>query len=310
MLGGYCVLAARPDELPTSIALGPAYRLVDEQELDDLLCSVDPARQAAVREVLAGDVVGVLPGGGVALASEALTRELVRRLGAVWFGLAPENTDPAEMAEELGRATRVVVKARDEWEPGPTVLDFTCSPAVVDRRGKSAILDIERRFGERVRLGHGVAFSVLVVCTGNSCRSPMAAGILRRLLAGLPVFVYSAGTDAPVGAAPTLPAAQVAREYGADISRHRAQQLTPQLVREADLVLVMDRYHRRRVLETEPAAAGRTRLVLSFAGRDETDVEDPIGRSLEFYRRTAAEMLPALEQVAADVMSRLDPAGT
>lgn len=305
MLGGYCVVSRNPNDDPALTRFGPACRLVDEARLAGLLSLMDADSRAGVRRVLCGPAVGVLPANRVGLATEPLALELRRRLGEVWFGLAPEGLEPGELAEDMGRSAEVVVTARDPWQPGPTVVNFTHSPAVVDRRGKSAILDIERELGRPVRLGPGMAFSVLVVCTGNSCRSPMAAGILSKLVAGLPVFVYSAGTDAPVGASATRLALDVAREHGADISRHRAQQLSVSLVRAADLVLVMDRYHQARVIETLPEAASRTRLLLSFAGDGADEVEDPIGRSLEFYRRTAARMRAALEQVAADVRLRL-----
>ncbi len=306
MLGGYCVLTRNPDTEPGFARFGPACRLVDEPSLVQLTAPTD----SAVRRILAGPVVGRLDAGRVGLATEPLSVELLRRLGSIWFGLAPENVEFTEVIDDLGDDAEVVVSAREPWQPGPTVIDLTCSPARVDRRGKSAILDIEHELGRLVSLGPGVAFSVLVVCTGNSCRSPMAAGMLSRMLAGLPVFIYSAGTDAPVGNSPTALAVQVAGEHDADISRHRAQQLTVQLIRAADLVLVMDRYHRERVVEILPEAATRTRLLRSFAGSADEEVDDPIGRSLEFYRCTAARMLPALERVATDVKMRLGRTGS
>ncbi len=304
MLGGYCVATRNLPQDPALDRFGPVFQLVDEAELVGLLEVIEESSRSGVGRVLHGPAVGVLPGRRVGLAIEPLAVELHRRLGEVWFGLAPEGLEPDELAESLGRSAAVIVTAREMWQPGPTVVDFSRTPTVVDRRGKLPILDIERELGRLVRLGPGVAFSVLVVCTGNSCRSPMAAGILSRLVAGLPVFVYSAGTDAPVGASPTQPAVVVAREHGADISRHRAQQLSGALVQAADLVLVMDKYHQMRVTQLLPEAATRTRLLLSYVGGDE--VEDPIGQSLEFYRRTAAKMLPALERVAADVKMRFE----
>jgi protein-tyrosine-phosphatase len=75
------------------------------------------------------------------------------------------------------------------------------------------------------------------------------------------------------------------------------------MVEAADLILVMDDYHRQRVVDLVPDAAGRTRLLLSFVGRDER-VEDPIGLPVECYRRTREAMEPALERVAAEIRQR------
>jgi protein-tyrosine-phosphatase len=93
------------------------------------------------------------------------------------------------------------------------------------------------------------------------------------------------------------------RESGLDLSRHRAQQLSPPMVETADLVLVMEEYHRQRVVDLVPDAVGRTRLLLSYVGRD-GKVEDPIGFSVECYRLTRDAMRPALERVAAEVRRR------
>lgn len=146
-------------------------------------------------------------------------------------------------------------------------------------------------------------FRVLVVCTGNSCRSPMAAGILSRMLDNTSVLVCSAGTDAPDGAPAAEFAVKAAAEFGVDLTLHRSRRLNPVLVGNADLILVMEEYHRGRVLELAANAGERTRLL---AGRD---IADPIGRSLEFYRNTAQELKRCLEPVALEIRQKLETAG-
>ncbi len=302
MLGGYCVVAREREALD---GLGGPYRLVNVETLEDVSAGLEPPFRERVLKAIAGPLVGRFASAqpGLALASEPLAREIVRRAEAdVWFGVPGERVGPGELGDRLGERASIVV-AGGAGGPGPTGVDFSVRPAVVDRRGKLAILDLESELGELVRMGPGLLFSVLVVCTGNSCRSPMAQRMLAGMLEGTPAFVYSAGTDAPVGSPATVQAVVVMREAGLDLTRHRAQQLVPAMVEAADLVLVMDDYHRQRVVELVPDAAGRTRLLLSYLGRDER-VEDPIGLSVECYRLTREAMKPALEQVAAEVRQR------
>ncbi|HDQ99112.1 MAG TPA: low molecular weight protein arginine phosphatase [candidate division WOR-3 bacterium] len=148
---------------------------------------------------------------------------------------------------------------------------------------------------------------MLVVCTGNMCRSPMAHGVLAQMLAGERVFVYSAGTDAPAGAPATRAAVEAAAGLGADISGHRAQLLNAELVAGADLVLVMEEYHRRRVLELACGEGSRVRLLGEYLPGAEPgrEIADPVGRPLEVYREALAGLARALEQVAGEVRRRL-----
>jgi protein-tyrosine-phosphatase len=133
----------------------------------------------------------------------------------------------------------------------------------------------------------------------------MAEGLLARMLHDAPVRVASAGTDAPEGAPPTPQAVDVAMETGADIRGHRATRMTAEMVHRADLILVMERYHRERVLELDPEAGPKTRLLASFGGGPDKEIEDPIGRSVEFYRKTARTMADRLALVAASLRTRV-----
>jgi len=143
---------------------------------------------------------------------------------------------------------------------------------------------------------------VLFVCTGNICRSPLAASLLERALKdrSLEVVVTSAGTGAWDGAPASEGAYLVGLERGLDLSGHRARLLTRELVDEADLILTMARHHRARV--DELGGEGKVFVLGEYAGKGGDEVSDPFGGDLTIYRDTAQE-LEALAEAVADRLS-------
>lgn len=153
---------------------------------------------------------------------------------------------------------------------------------------------------------------VLFVCTGNTCRSPMAELLMRDNLAkalkctldeleGRGVVVVSAGIAAAPGCPPTPEAVQVMGEQGLDLSRHEAQPLTEQLVRHADLILAMTQSHMQSIVERWPNAAARTCLMM----RERGDVADPIGQTLGAYRHCAAQLAEGIKHHAEQLRKEL-----
>jgi glycine hydroxymethyltransferase len=129
--------------------------------------------------------------------------------------------------------------------------------------------------------------TVLFVCTGNVCRSPMAEGIFRHATKGRGDYrVFSAGLGAMDGQPPSAYAVEAVKELGIDISGQRSRMLTPELVQQADYVLGMTHSHIDTVIMLYPAAAEKTFLLREF---DETldyfekDISDPIGGSYDVY---------------------------
>jgi len=157
----------------------------------------------------------------------------------------------------------------------------------------------------------GGAFRLLFVCTGNTCRSPMAEAIARRRGEELGyggLQVRSAGVAAFPGSPASGGALRAAERHGLDLSGHRATLLTAELAAGADLILAMSPSHLMRVIDL--GAGDRAALVTSYAGGGEgvrdVGIPDPIGGPDEEYLRT----FRVLDELIGKVLERLQPVFT
>ncbi len=139
--------------------------------------------------------------------------------------------------------------------------------------------------------------NILVVCTGNICRSPMAEGLLRARLKNR--NVTSAGTYAVIGAPAEPLAAELMREHEVDIGGHIARQLTQPLLASSDLVLTLDQTHSDWINRQYPQMRGRVHKLLRW--RDNRDVADPYRRPREAF----AQAFEDIELGVEDWLKRL-----
>ena len=144
---------------------------------------------------------------------------------------------------------------------------------------------------------------IVFVCTGNTCRSPMAGGLAKMILADMHgcrvgqlrdhgVEVITAGVSAGRGAPATPEAVEAARALGADIARHRSRPLSRELTRSADMIFCMTEHHVADVLRAYGSVPGEKVKRLDIDG----DIPDPIGGGAEIYNRTAQRIVKAVQE--------------
>ena len=154
--------------------------------------------------------------------------------------------------------------------------------------------------------------TILFVCTGNTCRSAMAEGIFKKMLKertedDTKFNVLSAGISAIAGMSPTPEAIKVMSEQSIDISQHIATQVDEDIVKKADLILVMSNRHKDYINTRFTFAQDKIYLLKEFAQIGEFkstrntnkdyEIIDPLGRPTEFYRIVAKELKENLEKV-------------
>ena len=145
--------------------------------------------------------------------------------------------------------------------------------------------------------------NILFLCTGDTCRGPMAAGLLRKLLedagVGAAYDVKSAGVMTVSSLVATPESKQMGESVGVTLDRHRSTPMTTELLRKADLILGMTPLHVQLALRMEPSIRSKVHLLKEFTRSDlkKVQIDDPMGNTLEVYKKVFKEIKSCCQRV-------------
>lgn len=151
---------------------------------------------------------------------------------------------------------------------------------------------------------------VVFVCTGNVCRSPMAEALFRYKAKDQPFEVTSAGIAAWEGSSASLNAILAMDEIGIDISSHKSKPITAELIRQADFIICMAHHHLSTIISQFPEATEKTFLISEFTSNPELqdkDIPDPIGGSIEEYKKCRDLILSCIDPLIQFLKSTFVP---
>lgn len=260
----------------------------------------DPAAAPAIRDSSTAHISAMYYDGsiGIRCPDDHVAADLLTEAGVPVVAAsanpagAPPPTDADHAAEMLdGQVDMILDAGPCRYAKPSTIVKVDAEDFQLIREG---VLD-ERSLNRLAKL------NFLLVCSGNTCRSPMAEGLLKTLLASKfgynvheladkGLFVESAGSGAVAGFPASEEAIQTLAGRGIDISGHRSQPLTVEQINRADYIFTMTEGHRRAVLALSPGAASRVRLV------SDQDVDDPLGGDVAVYAACADQIDHALQQ--------------
>lgn len=290
----------RPEDKPFS-------RLINNQEdVEDFATGLDQSVFKLIDRFWPGPLTLILPGKGnnntigLRMPDNNIALKLIAAVGAPLLcpsanlsgRPAPVNLDQA--IKDLGDKVDLAIDGgRARFGIESSIVDLTNIPYKIKREGALSSKEIKKAIDQKI---------VLFVCTGNSCRSVMAAAFLEKRLKQenrSDVQVLSAGIlDIPNLGASHETRSVLERE-GINVEGHKSSKVTSLMIKKSDIILVMERMHEEKILELVPQAKVRLFLLKEFAKIEDAslDIRDPIGKPVEFHESTFSIIKEAINRV-------------
>ncbi len=233
---------------------------------------------------------------GIRFPNQRLARTLINATGEPFIATSanlseePSPHTAEEVMQKLGHKIDYLIDGgTTEFREDSTLVDLTVHPPEILREG--AKIEEVRKAIEKVKTNKFPRKRILFVCTGNSCRSPMAVGWLvhelKRKGLGDEIEVSSCGIAARMGLPPTAEAVYVMKNREIDISAHRSRPCTREDVVESDLIMVMSEEHQSFITSLVPNSKDKIKTL---------EVKDPIGLGMNEYEEAISDIEKKLKE--------------
>lgn len=280
------------------------WHLADATDLDRLGARLPLPAERLIARYWPGPLTLILPGKdggtiGARLPAHEFTRAVIRAAGEpLWLTSVNDSGQPP-----LVEPDAIAARCADQGvalfvDDGPSPLG---TASTIVRATDGALEVLREGILSRQEILSTAADLILFVCTGNTCRSPLAEAIAREATAqamGVPVEQVlqrglrfaSAGTATVLGMPASDGSAAAAAEIGLDLSAHQSQPIDPELLRQAERIYCLSDSHRRALLAEAPDVADKVSLLRP----DDRDIADPYGSDLPAYQRARDEIRAAV----------------